>query len=253
MKEFLSMWKYRSMFILFIFSTLLYLIVLLPFESGHISFDLKAFQPLAAIPVVLGLFFGPAGVLGVGAGAFFVDLYSGLSQMTTFMIVGNMLMALISYRLWDKLFVQTDASLVVPRSQKRIFITNLFMVVVVSAMAKALVVGLGSVILSDEVYYSKGISIFINNALGGLLLSIVSILIFLNRLRLWEMIWSDVMSPGDMGVESIIGAWISLISIFLFFLLSLTSSLFNNNILVVIFGILGLIGIIIGLFWKGRV
>jgi energy-coupling factor transport system substrate-specific component len=253
MKEFLSMWKYRSMFMLFIFSTLLYLIVLLPFESGHISFDLKAFQPLAALPVVLGLFFGPAGVLGAGAGAFFVDLYSGISQMTIFMIVGNMLMALISYRLWDKLFVQTDALLVVPRRQKRIFIINLFLVVVVSAMAKALFIGLGNVILSDEVFYSKGISIFINDALGGFLLSIISILVFLNRLRIWEMIWSDLMRPGDMGVESIIGAWISLISILLFFLLSLTASLFNNNILVVIFGILGLVGIIIGLFWKGRV
>jgi energy-coupling factor transport system substrate-specific component len=252
MKEFLSMWKYRSMFMLFIFSTLLYLIVLLPFESGFISFDLKSFQPLAALPVVLGLFFGPAGVLGAGAGTFFIDLYGGLSWMTIFMMVGNMLMALISYRLWDKLFVQTDSLLIIPRSQKRVFIINLFLVVVVSAMAKAFVVGLGNVIVSDEVFYSKGISVFINDALGGLLLSIIAILVFLNRLRIWEMIWSDLMRPGDMGVESIFGAWVSLISILLFFLLSLIASLFNNNILVVIFGILGLIGIIIGLFWKGR-
>lgn len=253
MKEFLSMWKYRSMFILFVFSALLYLIILLPFESGFISFDLKDFQPLTALPVVLGLFFGPAGVLGAGTGAFFVSLYGGLSMLTVFMIIGNMLMALLSYRLWDKLFVQNDSLLMIPKSNKKIFVINLFLVVVVSAMAKAFIIGLGDVILNDEVFYSKGISIFINDALGGLLLSIISILVFLNRLRIWEMIWSDLMRPGDMGIESIFGAWLSLLSILLFFLLSLIASLFNNNILVVIFGALGLLGIIIGLFWKGKV
>lgn len=253
MKEFISMWKYRSMFMLFIFSALLYLILLLPFESGFISFDMKDFQPLAALPVVLGLFFGPAGVLGVGVGVFFVGLYGGLSWMTIFMIAGNMLMALMSYRLWDKLFVQNDSLLMIPKNNKKVFIINLFLVVIVSAMSKAFILGLGEVILSDEVFYSKGISIFINDTLGGLLLSIISIFVFLNRLRIWEMIWSDLMRPGDMGVESIIGAWISLVSILLFFLLSLIASLFNSSILVVIFGTLGLIGIFIGLFWKGRV
>lgn len=253
MREFLSMWKYRSMFMLFVFSALLYLIILLPFESGFISFDLKDFQPLTALPVVLGLFFGPAGVLGAGAGAFFVDLYGGLSMMTIFMIIGNMLMALLSYRLWDKLFVQNDSLLMIPKSNKRIFVINLFLVVVISAMGKAFVLGLGDVILNDGVFYSKGISIFINDALGGLLLSIIFILVFLNRLRIWEMIWSDLMCPGDMGIESIFGAWLSLLSILFFFLLSLVASLFNNNILVVIFGVLGLIGILIGLFWNGKV
>ncbi len=253
MKEFLSMWKYKSMIMLFVFSVLLYLIVLLPFESGFISFDMKDFQPLAALPVVLGLFFGPAGVIGVGVGAFFVDLYGGLSLMTIFMIFGNMLMALLSYRLWDKFFVQNDSELMLPKSDKKIFLINLFLVVVVSAMAKAFIVGLGDIILNDGVFYSKGISVFINDALGGLLLSIIGILIFLKRLRNWEMIWSDLMRPGDMGVESIFGAWVSLLSILLFFLFSLTASIFNNNILVVIFGILGLLGIITGLFWKGRI
>lgn len=253
MKEFLSMWKYRSMFMLLIFSALLYLILLLPFESGFISFDMKDFQPLAALPIVLGLFFGPAGVLGVGVGTFFVDLYGGLSLMTIFMIFGNMLMALLSYRLWDKLFVQSDSELMIPKSDKRNFIINLFLVVAVSAMAKALIIGLGNVILTDGIFYSKGISIFINDALGGLLLSMIGILIFLKRLRTWEMIWSDMMRPGDMGVESIFGTWISLISILLFFLLSLVASLFTNNMLVIVFGILGLLGIVVGLFWKGKV
>lgn len=253
MKEFLSMWKYRSMVMLFIFSILLYLVLLLPFESGFISFDMKDFQLLASLPVILGLFFGPAGVLGVGVGTFFVDLYGGLSLMTIFMIFGNMLMALLSYRLWDKFFVQADSELMIPKNDKRNFIINLFLVVAVSAMSKAFIVGLGYVILSDGIFYTKGISVFINDVLGGLLLSSLGILLFLKRLRIWEMIWSDLMHPGDMGVESIFGAWISLVSILLFFLLSLIFSLFNTNIVVIVFGILGFLGIITGLFWKGKV
>ncbi len=253
MKEFLSMWKYKSMIMLFIFSILLYLIVLLPFESGFISFDMKDFQPLTALPLVLGLFFGPAGVLGAGVGAFFVALYGGLSLITIFVIAGNMLMALLSYRLWDKFFVQTDSELMIPKSDKKIFIINLFLVIVISAMAKAFIIGLGNVLFTDVVFYTKVISIFINDTLGGILLCSIGILLFLNRLRLWEMIWSDLMRPGDMDVESIFGAWVSLVSILIFFLLSLIASLFNNTMLIVVFGFLGLVGIIIGLFWKGKV
>lgn len=253
MKEFVSMWKYRSMVMLFFFSALLHIIVLLPFESGFISFDLKDFQPLTSLPVVLGLFFGPAGVLGTGVGSLLVDLYGGLSYMTFFMILGNMLMALLSYRLWDKLFVQNDSILLIPKGNKRNFVINLFLVVVISAMARAFIIGLGEVISRDEVFYSKGISIFINDALGGLLISIISILVFLGRLRIWEMIWSDLMRPGDMGMESFFGAWLSILSVLLFFLLSLTASIFSNNILVVIFGILGITGAITGMLWKGKV
>lgn len=241
------------MLMLFLFSTLIYLIILLPLETGYISFDIKDFQPLAALPVVLGLFFGPAGVLGAGLGSFLVDLYSGLSLMTIFTTIGNMLMGLLPYRLWDKLFVLNDSMLIIPKVNKRNFFINLFLVVVASAMVKAFILGLGAVILNDEVFYSKVISIFINNALGGLLLSIISILIFLRRLRIWEMIWSDLMNSGDMGTESIFGAWLCLLSIVLFFSLSLLASLFNYNILVVIFGILGLSGIIAGMLWKGKV
>lgn len=247
------MWKYRSMLMLFLFAAVLYVAVNIPFESGLIVFDMKAFQPVSPLPVLLGLFFGPAGVLGAGAGAFIVALYGGLSWMTPFLMFGNMLMALLSYRLWDKLFVKYDAELVIPKSGKRIFVINLFLVIIVSAMAKAFVVSWGNVLFLNDVFYRHAVPLFINDALGGLLLSVVFIFLFLERLRSWDMIWSDLMKFGDMGVESRLGAWISLVSILFCFLISVIASFFGNGILVVVSGSLGFIGIIFGLFWKSRV
>lgn len=252
MREFVTMWKYRSMWMLFLFSVVLYVAVNIPFESGFIVFDMKDFQPLSSLPVVLGLFFGPAGVLGAGIGAFLVALYGGFSWMTPFMMLGNMLMALLAYRLWDKLFVQADVELLVPKSGKRLFVVNLFLVVIVSAMTKALVVSWGNVLLLEGVFYRRAIPLFINDALGGLLLSIIAIFLLFKRLRLWEMIWSDLMRPGDMGIDSRLGAWISLVSILFCFIISVLASFYGYGILVIIFGAVCILGIIVGLFWKGR-
>ncbi len=252
MKEFISMWKYKSMFMLLLISILFYAAVHLPFEFGLIVFDIKSFQPVNAIPVIIGLFFGPAGVLGVGIGSFFVSIYGGLSVITPFIMLGNMLMALLAFRMWDKLLLKSDLDLVIPKSGKKIVIVNLLLIVIISSMVKSLVIGCGYILTSSEVFYRRAIPLFINDTIGGFLLSVFFIFIFLKRFRMWEMIWSDLMKPGDMQVDSRIGANVAIYSILVFFLISLFLSYFGLNIFVIISGTLAILGIFTGLLWKGK-
>lgn len=247
------MWKYKSMVMLFLISILLYVVVHLPFESGLIVFDMRSFQPVSAIPVVIGLFFGPAGVLGVGIGSFLIDLYRGLTFLTPFIMLGNMFMALLAYRLWDRLLIQSDFDLVIPKSGKRFIVINLLLLAIITAMAKSLIIGWGYALTSTEVFYAKVAPLFINDAISGLLLSIFFIFVFLKRLRKWEMIWSDLMKTGDVLADSKLGTKITLYSIPDFFLISLIFSYFGFNIVVIVCGALALLTMLTGLFWESKV
>lgn len=253
MREFITMWKYRKLALLCLFSALLYVAVVLPFEAGFFVFDLKAFQPLSALPLVFGLFFGPAGVIGAGLGTFFIEVYKGLSYLSPFFIAGNVILALLPYRLWDKLYVQQNADVVIPKSGKRIVLINLFLVVIVSAMSKGLIVGWGYTILHKSSFVVEALQLFINDTFGGLLLGIILMLLFLKRLRKWDMLWSEIMLPSDVGGESMLGAWIIVSAVLITFISSLIGSYWDINLLVLISGGLGILGILAGLFWKGKV
>ncbi len=252
MKEFISMWKHKSMIMLFFISMLFYIAIHLPFEFDLIAVDLKSFQLASAIPVVLGLFFGPAGVLGVGIGSFFIAIYGGLSFITPFIMLGNMLMALLVYKLWDKLLIKTGFNTVLPKHEKKLIVYNLVLLVIISSMAKSLVIGWGYLLIDSEVFYTGAISLFINDVLGGLLLSIFAIFIFLKKARKWEMIWSDLMKPIHLQDDSIIGTMIILYSIFISFVLSIVFSYFGNDMVATYCGALALLGIFIGLLWKKK-
>lgn len=247
------MWKNKNLVILFLVSTLFYVAVNLPFEFGLIFFDMKSFQPASSLPVVLGLFFGPAGVLGVGLGEFFVEIFAGLSFLAPFIIMGKMLMALLAYRLWDKLLIKNDINLRIPKSDKRLFVYNLAVLILITSMAKSLVIGWGYLLVKSDIFYKSVLSIFANDIIGGLLLSVFALFIFLNRFRKWDMIWSDLMNPGDVKNDSKFGVTIILSSILIFFFISIAFSYFGFDNVPIICGGLSIIGIFTGLFWKRNI
>lgn len=236
------------MLMLLFFSAVIYVIFNLPFESGMIVFDLKDFQPVSALPVILGLFFGPAGVLGTGLGNLAVDLYDGLSLMTPFLLAGNMLMALLSYKLWDKFFLQQDSEIEIPKRDKRGFVINLAITVLAASMAKALIAGTGSASL----FYKKGLAIFINDSIGGFIIALVIIFVFLKRLKKWEMLWTEIMSEQDIGTISLKGAYLLMGSVILLFATALAGSYLGSGLTVFISGFAGLLMITTGIFIGGR-
>lgn len=97
MNEFRNMWRQRSMPALVLLSALWMAAVLLPFPGEEF---LPGIRPALALPVPLGLFFGPAGALGAGLGALGAGLFQGMSWESLVRFLEFFLLAFIPYRVW---------------------------------------------------------------------------------------------------------------------------------------------------------
>ena len=81
---------------------LLYTIFLVPFNILQANFFGIPFRPAAALPVVLGIFFGPAAAWGLGIGNIVGDLAGSWSLMSIFGFIVNFLYPYLSYLLWHR-------------------------------------------------------------------------------------------------------------------------------------------------------
>jgi len=77
----------------------LYAALLIPFKPLVLIPGLTEMRPAAAIPLVAGLLFGPAGAVGAGLGNLLGDFFGTLGWGSIFGLGGNFLLAYIPYRL----------------------------------------------------------------------------------------------------------------------------------------------------------
>ena len=77
----------------------LYAALLIPFKPLVLIPGLTEMRPAAAIPLVAGLLFGPAGAVGAALGNLMGDFFGTLGWGSLFGLGGNFLLAYIPYRL----------------------------------------------------------------------------------------------------------------------------------------------------------
>ncbi len=75
MKEVFRMWKNTKMVVLVALSAGLYAAILIPFKGFVLIPGITEFRPASALPVVLGLLFGPAGAWGSAIGNLIGDFF----------------------------------------------------------------------------------------------------------------------------------------------------------------------------------
>ncbi len=76
-----------------------YAAVLIPFKIFTLVPGLTEMRPAAAIPMVVSLFFGPAGAFGVALGNLIGDFAGTLGWGSIFGLVGNFLLGYLPYKL----------------------------------------------------------------------------------------------------------------------------------------------------------
>lgn len=77
----------------------IYAAILIPFKIFTLVPGLTEMRPAAAIPMVVSLFFGPAGAFGVALGNLIGDFAGTLGWGSIFGIVGNFLLGYIPYKI----------------------------------------------------------------------------------------------------------------------------------------------------------
>lgn len=99
MKPLLKMWGNTRMLVMAALTAALYAALLIPFKPLILIPGLTEIRPAAAIPLVAGLLFGPAGAVGAALGNLLGDFFGSLGWGSLFGIGGNFLLAYIPYRL----------------------------------------------------------------------------------------------------------------------------------------------------------
>jgi len=93
------MWGNTRLVVLAAATAALYAALLIPFKPLVIIPGLTEIRPAAAIPLVAGLLFGPAGAVGAALGNLLGDFFGTLGWGSLFGLAGNFLLAYIPYRL----------------------------------------------------------------------------------------------------------------------------------------------------------
>jgi len=192
MREIVTMWGNTRMVVLAALTAALYAALLIPFKPIPIIPGFTELRPAAAVPLVFGYLFGPAGAWGSGIGNVIGDFFGGtLSLGTLFGFFGNFLFALLPY----KLLGPPSA-----RGGNAARETALFAAASLPASAAcAATIGWGVDLLGLVPFAALGAVIFVNNLFVGLTLGPVLLRLVRPRVAAWHLLWDDVMDAPERG------------------------------------------------------
>ena len=215
MKEVFTMWKSTKMVVLVALCAGLYAAVLIPFKGFVLIPGITEFRPASALPVLLGLLFGPAGAWGAAICNLIGDFFGSLGIGSFFGFIGNFMFAYVPYKLWMNLgMVSPEDAAPELKSGKKVF--AYIIVSILGSAACALVIGWGLEVLGMVPFAALASIITLNNSIPSIILGIPLMLILYPRIKKWDRLWTDIMDEEDLpqaGGVSKIGGIIMTLSI----------------------------------------
>ncbi|HTY14172.1 MAG TPA: QueT transporter family protein [Methanoregulaceae archaeon] len=162
MHELVRAWTERKGLALIAATALVNALVLIPFNQLQWVVAGIAIRPAAALPVVLGILFGPAAAWGLGIGNIAGDLFGSWSPMSIPGFVINVLYPYVSYLLWHRIMkgheIRTDLY----------SIGSFLSVTIVSTLVCMALLALAGTLFFARPFEAKFISYFGNNIVFAL-------------------------------------------------------------------------------------
>ena len=215
MNEVFSMWKKTKMVVLVALCAGLYAALLIPFKGFVLIPGITEFRPASALPVVMGLLFGPAGAWGSAIGNLIGDFFGSLGIGSLFGFVGNFMFAYVPYKLWINLGLVSKQDNEPDLKSKR-KIAAYVIVAILGSLACALVIAWGLEVLKLVPFAALASIISLNNSIPALVLGIPVLLVLYPRIKKWDLLWTDIMDEEDIPVAggmSRIGGFFMTVSI----------------------------------------
>jgi energy-coupling factor transport system substrate-specific component len=198
MKEVITMWRHTQMVVLVALSAAIYAAVLIPFKGFTIVPGYIDLRPANAFPIVLGLFFGPAGAWGAAIGNTIGDVVGGtLSLGSVGGFVGNFFLALLPYKMWS-VFFRSDENMEENVDSGKKFGVYILLVILASAVCAA-IIAWWTDLLGLFPFYLFFILIFFNNAIMAGVLGPILLLALYPRVKRWGLLWTEIMEPEEVS------------------------------------------------------
>jgi len=195
MKEIFTMWRHTQMVVLVALSAAIYAAVLIPFKGFTIIPGFTEVRPANVFPFVFGLLFGPAGAWGSAIGNLIGDFFGTLGIGSIFGFVGNFFLGFLPYNLWGSFFRRGENMEPNVNSGKKIGVYAA--VTIIASVVCAVWIAWFNDLIGFVPFAALGSIITVNNAIVGLILGPVLLLVLYPRVKRWGLLWTEIMLPDE--------------------------------------------------------
>jgi energy-coupling factor transport system substrate-specific component len=194
-REIFTMWRHTQMVVLVALSAAIYAAVLIPFKGFTIIPGFTEVRPANVFPFVFGLLFGPAGAWGAAIGNLIGDFFGTLNIGSIFGFVGNFFLGFLPYKLWGSFFRRGEDMEPNVNSGKKIAVYAA--VTILASAVCAVWIAWFNDLIGFVPFAALGSIITVNNAIAGLVLGPVLLLVLYPRVKRWGLLWTEIMLPDE--------------------------------------------------------
>ena len=195
MKEIFTMWRHTQMVVLVALSAAIYAAVLIPFKGFTIIPGFTEVRPANVFPFVFGLLFGPAGAWGAAVGNLIGDFFGTLGIGSIAGFVGNFFLGFIPYKMWGAFFRRGENMETNVNSGKKIAVY--VALVILSSAVCAVWIAWFNDLIGFVPFAALASIITVNNAIAGLVLGPIFLLVLYPRVKRWGLLWTEIMPPDE--------------------------------------------------------
>ena len=195
MREIFTMWRHTQMVVLVALSAAIYAAVLIPFKGFTIIPGFTEVRPANVFPFVFGLLFGPAGAWGAAIGNLIGDFFGTLGIGSIAGFVGNFFLGFIPYKMWGAFFRRGENMETNVNSGKKIAV-YVALVILASAVCAVWIAWFNDLI-GFVPFAALASIITVNNAIAGLVLGPIFLLVLYPRVKRWGLLWTEIMPPDE--------------------------------------------------------
>lgn len=203
MQEVFSMWRHTRMVFLVALSAAVYAAVLIPFKGLVLLPGVTEIRAAGALPVVLGLLFGPAGAWGAAIGNLIGDFFGTLGDYSIFGFIGNFYFAYVPYKIWGSLGLveRGDPEPLCLNTKKKM--VNFVTAALLGSISCAVIIGWGLDLLRVYPFASLTSIIVLNNALPSVILGLPLMVLLYPRIKKGDLLWTDILHEEEVRGASV--------------------------------------------------
>ena len=201
MKEIFTMWRHTQMVVLVALSAAIYAATLIPTQFLPIIPGFTNVRPANVFPFVFGLLFGPAGAWGAAIGNLINDFFGTLNIGSISGFIGNFFLGFLPYKLWGAFFRRGENMEQTVNSGKKLVV--FFAIVVLASIVCAVWIAWFNDLLGFVPFAALSAVIAVNNALAGIILGPVFLLVLYPRIKRWGLLWTEIMRPDEVPASRV--------------------------------------------------
>jgi energy-coupling factor transport system substrate-specific component len=195
MREVFTMWRHTQMVVLVALSAAIYAAVLIPFKGFTIVPGFTEVRPANVFPFVFGLLFGPAGAWGAAIGNLIGDFFGTLGLGSIFGFIGNFFLGFLPYKMWGSFFRRGENMEPNVNSGKKLVVY--FAIVILASAICAVWIAWFNDLIGFVPFAALASIITVNNAIAGLVLGPILLLVLYPRVKRWGLLWTEIMLPDE--------------------------------------------------------